>query len=284
MAESLAHKLGQMIGDIIEQALAPRLREIAKKNNLYLDSKGERSARAGLKVSWSDGRKNSHDLDFVLERGGTEKKIGEPVAFIESAWRRYTKHSRNKAQEIQGALIPLSEKYYYNSPTLCALLAGEWTKGAKNQLESNNFIVLHFNYDNIVNAFKSVGVDVSTNEKTSEAEFQDKVQQLAGIQKIEKVYKHLLHSHSNEIEAFFGKLQVSIQKQISYILINSLYGKKTQIDSVGDAITFIKESIKDIKGIKFDSFIIIVQYKNGNQVEGKFGDKDSAVDFLSKFK
>ena len=44
---------------------------------------------------------NVHDLDYVFEQGGTEATIGQPKAFIEIAWRRYTKHSRNKAQEIQ---------------------------------------------------------------------------------------------------------------------------------------------------------------------------------------
>lgn len=52
---------------------------------------------------------NAHDLDFVLERGGSDDKIGMPAAFIETAWRRYTKHYRNNAQEIQGALEPLAE-------------------------------------------------------------------------------------------------------------------------------------------------------------------------------
>ncbi len=46
-------------------------------------------------------------MDFVLERDGSDTRTGTPIAFIETAWRRYTKHSRNKAQEIQGAILPL---------------------------------------------------------------------------------------------------------------------------------------------------------------------------------
>ncbi len=92
MAESLSHKFGQIIGELLELAIEPHLEKFAKKNNLYLDKKGKRNARPGKKVSWTDNRGNKHELDFVLERGGTENRIGVPVAFIEAAWRRCTKH------------------------------------------------------------------------------------------------------------------------------------------------------------------------------------------------
>ena len=109
MAASPSHKFGQIIGDLLESAVAPLLADFAVKHGLYFDRKGSRQCRDGLKCSWIDLNKNSHDLDFVLERGGTTIKKGMPAAFIEVAWRRYTKHSRNKAQEIQGAIMPLAE-------------------------------------------------------------------------------------------------------------------------------------------------------------------------------
>ena len=129
MAQSLSHKFGQIIGDLLEAGLEPHLQRFAKKHKLYLDKKGKRKARPGQKVSWEDDNHNKHDLDFVLERGGTDEKLGMPVAFIETAWRRYTKHSRNKAQEIQGAILPLAFKYKNLSPFMGVVLAGEFTKG-----------------------------------------------------------------------------------------------------------------------------------------------------------
>lgn len=80
----------------------------------------------------------------MLERGGTESSIGIPIAFIESAWRRHTKHSRNKAQEIQSAIIPLFEKYKSSSPFMGVVLAGVYTEGALNQLKSSGFGVPTF--------------------------------------------------------------------------------------------------------------------------------------------
>jgi len=111
MALSPSHKFGQIVGDVLEQALYPLLERFATTHGLYLDSKGVRPARPGKNVVWTDSDGNAHALDYVLERGGSPEHVGTPVVFVETAWRRYTKHSRNKAQEIQGALVPLRQTY-----------------------------------------------------------------------------------------------------------------------------------------------------------------------------
>jgi hypothetical protein len=111
MAEAAGHRFGQLIGEYCEKAVEPLLKEFADRHGLFLDKAGDRPARSGKKVKWIDSYGNSHNLDYVLERGGTPEKVGTPVAFIESAWRRYTKHSRNKAQEIQGAILPIRDKH-----------------------------------------------------------------------------------------------------------------------------------------------------------------------------
>ena len=85
MALSPSHKFGQMIGDVLELTIEPILRDFAKRYGLFLDKKGPRPARDGLKVTWKDLNGNKHDLDFVLERDGTPTKRGRPVAFIETA-------------------------------------------------------------------------------------------------------------------------------------------------------------------------------------------------------
>src|SRR5262245_39124220 len=100
MAESFAHKWGQEIGNLFQEALRRMLQPVACRHGLYLDHQRPRKARPGKKVSWRDRYANAHDLDYVFERGGTETVLGLPAAFIEIAWRRYTKHSRNNAQEI----------------------------------------------------------------------------------------------------------------------------------------------------------------------------------------
>ncbi len=78
MGESPSHKFGQIIGDILEGAVEPLLRQFADVNGLYLDKQGDRPARSSRKVSWTDIFHNMHDLDYVLEGGGTSHQIGSP--------------------------------------------------------------------------------------------------------------------------------------------------------------------------------------------------------------
>src|SRR5271155_981922 len=176
MAKSPSHQFGQIIGTVLEKALEPMLRKLAQKHGLYLDLKGPRGLRKKRKkITWLDLYGNSHDLDFVLERGGSDDKIGKPVAFIETAWRRYTKHSRNKAQEVQGAVLALAETYSHLRPFLGIVLAGVFTKGSLDQLRSCGFAVAYLSYGAIVGAFAAVGIDASFDEQTTEVEFRTKV-------------------------------------------------------------------------------------------------------------
>lgn len=64
MADSPAHRLGQIVGESLELAVGPVLRAFAEKHDLYLDQHGERPARPGKKLSWIDANENKHDLDF----------------------------------------------------------------------------------------------------------------------------------------------------------------------------------------------------------------------------
>ena len=117
MAKSQSHQLGEFIGNFFEDLMKNPIREFSNRNGLYFDTNGPRKARNNRKtLSWKDVHGNSHRLDFVLEKGGTESVFGEPVAFIELAWRNYTKHSKNKVQEISGAVNPISDKYKMSKP------------------------------------------------------------------------------------------------------------------------------------------------------------------------
>jgi hypothetical protein len=176
MGKSPSHQFGQVIAWVLETSIEPVLRDIARKHNLYLDVKGKRKARHGRKkIVWQDHYGNAHDLDFVLERGGTDDRVGTPVAFIEAAWRRYTKHSRNKAQEIQGAVMPLRATHAECAPFIGVVLAGVYTSGALRQLESLGFELLYFPYDKVVQVFGRFGIDAAFEENTPDSEFARKM-------------------------------------------------------------------------------------------------------------
>ena len=207
MALSPAHRFGQIIGEILEDTMKKHFQEFALANNLYFDKHGVRKTRSGKKVSWVDNFGNKHDLDFVLERDGSEDIIGKPVAFIEIAWRRYTKHSRNKAQEIQGAVLPLAFTHSHSAPFLGVILAGVFTKGALVQLKSSNFEVLYFEYSSVVSAFAEFGLDASFDENTPTVDFDAKIKSWDLFKNKEKVIDKLIEITREKVDTFFSALK-----------------------------------------------------------------------------
>jgi len=283
MAESPAHKFGQIIGDLLELALEPHLQKFARKHKLYLDKKGERKARSGKKVSWTDANNNKHDLDFVLERGGTENKIGIPVAFIESAWRRYTKHSRNKAQEIQSAVLPLATKYKSSSPFVGVVLAGEFTQGALTQLKSLGFGVLYFPYESVVKAFAKFGINAASDEKTAEADFRKKIESWNKLPNKEDVAKELLKLNKKGVDEFLSSLSDSVSRFIERIIILPLHGQENISNNVTEAIDFLKKYSEDKPKLPLSKYEIIIKYNTGDRIEASFKDKKDSIKFLESY-
>ncbi len=283
MAESLSHKFGQIIGDLLELAIEPYLQKFAKQNKLFLDKKGIRLTRKGKKLSWTDSKENVHDLDFVIERGGTNDVLGIPVAFIETAWRRYTKHSRNKAQEIQGAILPLAEKYKNSSPFKGVVLAGVFTAGALNQLQSSGFCVLYFTYDTVIKAFLKFGIDAEFDEHTSEQDFRKKIDSWNTLPNKSDVAKELLHRNKKEAIEFFNSLKESTARFIERIIILPLHGQESISNSVTQAIDFINKYPEDKPKSTLVKYEIIIKYNTGDRVEASFRDKKDTIIFLETY-
>lgn len=283
MAESLSHKFGQIIGELLELAIEPHLQKFANKNRLFLDKKGARKARAGKKVSWTDSKENKHDLDFVLERGGTENKIGVPVAFIETAWRRYTKHSRNKAQEIQSAIIPLAVKHNGSSPFIGVVLAGEFTGGSLNQLKSLGFGILYFPYETVIKAFQKYGINASSDESTPENEFRKKIDSWTNLPNKIDVAKELLKLNKKNVDEFFLSLTGSVSRFVERVIILPLHGQESSVTNITDAIDFIKKYSEDKPKQPFKKYEIIIRYNNTDRVEASFIDKKDAIKFLESY-
>ncbi len=282
MAKSPSHKFGQIIGKFVEDAFAARLQLFCNDNGLYLDKNGIRIGRKGKKLSWSDNYGNKHDLDFVIEKGGTNEALGVPVAFIESAWRVYTKHSRNKAQEIQGAILPLLEKYKINSPFLGVMLAGRFTDGALNQLRSLGFEILYFPYETIIDSFADFGFDISFGENTTENEFDamiELVNQMDNLN-LNLVADRIFSRNSTACDNFFSRLSVSVKRKIASVRILPLHGTEILRPTILDAINYIRKSTAEIPNLPFIRYELVVRFTNGDKAEGNFGTKRDAINFL----
>jgi len=284
MANSPSHRFGQIIGDLLEEIMAPQFQSFCDERGLYLDKKGTRGqARTGKKVSWIDKYGNSHDLDFVIEKGGSENVLGRPLAFIEAAWRRYTKHSRNKAQEIQGAILPIAEQYDWDRPFLGVILAGVFTNGSLTQMRTSGFGGALFPYDSIVAAFAAVGINAQFDEETPDAVFQNTIDQIDSLtpQSRADFKQHLVQSNQALLDQFFAELQATLDRQIEQIILIPLHGQQSEFGTVADAITFVISYREDeLRDGSFRKYEIIVRYTNNDKIDASFQDKEKAIAFL----
>lgn len=285
MAESPAHKFGQLIGGLLESVIRPSLEAFCQEKGLYLDHRSRvRPARAGRKVVWQDQYGNEHDLDFVIERHGTDTTIGDPVGFIEVAWRRYTKHSRNKAQEIQGAILPLAEKYRWNNPFLGVVLAGVFTEGSLDQLRSLGFRVLYFPYDTLVSAFAAEGLAIGFDETTPDEVFRATADRIATASQsmLERIKQRLIEANREQINDFFTALSYRLDRQVVRVLVIPLYGRSNQFPTIEAALRFLdSHSIYEGSG-EFRRYEVQIEFSNGDKVQGSFESKYGAKEFLQQ--
>jgi hypothetical protein len=283
MAESASHRFGQIIGELLEEMVLPQLEAFCQSRGLYLDKKGSRKGvRSGQNVTWKDVYGNEHNLDFVIEKSGSDSVRGRPIAFIETAWRRYTKHSRNKAQEIQGAVLPISDKYAWDKPFLGVILAGEFTENSINQMKSSGFEVAIFPYSDVLQAFLSIGIDVNFDETTLETTFRAAILAIEALSLADRTQlkKNLVESQQLLLDAFFVQLAAVLDRQIETIFVIGLYGYNKSFLHISQAIEFIKGYGETTPEGAFLKYEIIVKYSNQDKIEATFQEKSKAIAFL----
>ena len=200
---SSGHKLGQLIGDWFEEKVATYLlSRVADELALFLDHRFiDRNCRNG-KIIWKDLDCNNVDYDFVLELHGTDIKKGIPLAFFETFWRRGAKHSKDKARDDSGKLVPMRSTY----PTariLGIISAGDFTKPAQELVQSRGIDLFYIPKANICKAWEDAGIQMDYADGASEAE-KGKITAFA-IEKLtekkkEEIFSNLL---SNVGEAVF---------------------------------------------------------------------------------
>lgn len=168
---SSGHKLGQIVGDWFEEYFAlPILNEIAKDLNLFVDSRFAKRSDSvrGDKINWADLDGNQVDYDFVFELNGSEIQRGIPVAFFETFWRRGSRHSKDKARDDSGKLMPMSDTY----PTarlLGILSAGDFTGPAKELVKSRGIDLFYIKKDLVLQSWSDSGLNIDYADKASEA-------------------------------------------------------------------------------------------------------------------
>jgi hypothetical protein len=287
MAGAPGHLLGQIIGGVLEAALKPVLDDLARKHDLYLDSQGGRpGVRSGKKVTWRDGKGNGHDLDFVLERGGSPIRQGNPAAFIEAAWRRYTKHSKAKAQEISGALDPVLMAWAAVKPTGAAVVAGEWTGPALTQLRTNGYVVLHVNFTRTVEVFARHGMNIDgLGERTPDDFWQEQCDAFLAKSASERedLAADLRTTMKDDLVGFAAELETRIIRRVDHVTVVPLHGNQLRYDDLGDAVSAVDAYPTEPATAAFVRFELRLVYTNGDHIEASFASAADAIAFLRTF-
>ncbi len=284
---SPGHKLGQMIGNFFEELFAEDLTSFCNQHGFYCDRRGPRPRvrRTSRKVTWTDNEGNKHDLDYVIERGGSDEKLGDPVAFLELAWRRYTKHSRNKTGELEGSLLHLRESYQ-SCRFVGAIVAGEYTNGGKNQLISHGITVLHVPFETVATCFRQQGIELDYPEDAPDSLKRTVIERWEALstRRLNAIKTALRKAIEQDYAEFKQELEKSLLGRVTLVRILPLYGKEMVFSSVSDAVnamtTFTSPATRRFDFIRFE---VQVRFANGDAIEGRFQDKDGAVKFIMMF-
>lgn len=284
MATAPGHRFGQIIGDLLEEATIEACRPIAAEHGFYLDYISSRKARNGAKkVRWEDDKGNHHDLDIVIEENGTEDAYGTPRAFIEVAWRRYTKHSKNKAQEISAAVTSCANRFATKSPFKGCVLAGDFTDNALMQLRSEGFSVMYFPTEEVIEAFDVVGIDITWEEDTPDDELEARVRECEALSADElKLVKHkLFELGAEDFGIFVSSLAAALDRRIIEVDVMAQYCLARAFPTVKDACEYVSNTSEvSQKDIPLQGFSIVVRFSDGDSIEAKFNEKNRAINHL----
>jgi hypothetical protein len=248
---SSGHKLGQLVGDWFEEYIAlKQLEQVASSLGLYLDHRFRNRACRGDKIIWMDRDGNAVDYDFVLELSGTDEKKGIPIAFFETFWRRGARHSKDKARDDSGKLMPMRATY----PTtrlLGILSAGDFTKPAQELVKTRNIDLFYIPKEQICHAWRSNGIEIDYSDDTNE-ELKQQITQKANLLlqqpgTKQSIAAQLIHDMG---EAVFTSYKQRIIASVSaipifYRITNTYRGASVTFTKYTEAATYMaKHSIQ----------------------------------------
>jgi hypothetical protein len=245
---SAGHALGQLIGDWWERYIClPQLEIVAKELQLYLDSRFKERTCRGEKLQWADATGQTVDYDFVLELGGSAQLRGIPVGFIEVFWRRGSRHSRDKARDDSGKLLPMRQTY----PTarfLGMMAAGDFSRPAIDFLNDRFINLLFIPKEKIVGAFAAQDLIIDYPDRTPEVDKRilvDSFRRDFTQEKKQLVAQTLVKDYGqSNFSAYLGKINSFLSASPQEIKIyESLVSPPMIFHSVSDASRFLEKPV-----------------------------------------
>lgn len=182
--------------------------------------------------------------------------------------------------------MPLAETYNNDCPFLGVIIAGDFTQGSLNQLESLGFTTLYFDYQTIKDAFSVVGINAHFEEGTADEEVSKKIEAFESltIQQKNKIKIRIKTIKRNEIKDFINKLRRSILRKIDSIRIIALHGQEYVTNDLNNAIEYINNYDYANSVLDFIKYEIYVKYSNGDRIDAFYQNKEDAISFLRRYR
>ncbi|MBP7963592.1 MAG: hypothetical protein KBG20_14520 [Caldilineaceae bacterium] len=268
---SSGHKLGQLIGDWAERYFVlPLLQKVADELSLFLDSRFVDRPVRGEKILWPDADGNHVDYDFVLELNGTPDRLGIPVAFIESFWRRGIRHAKDKARDDSGKLVPMREAYPA-ARFLGIIAIGAFSRPAISLVHSREIDLLYVPKDKLVKAFAKLNLVMDYPDTESEQVKQAIATTFSTAFTLETklaVAEELINqmgraSISSYVDRVRSKLAALPQE---FRFIQRLDSQPVVFDSIDEATAFLAQP-QFSKAHYTESYVYQVIYSDGSEFE-----------------
>ena len=153
-------------------------------------------------------------------------------------------------------------------------------------MESLGFSVLVFPYQTVIDAFKTAGIDAFFDVNTPDSTTQGKVGQWDDLSDVAKlgIRQALLGNNQHSVSRFIASLETSVVRKAKRIVVLPLHGRSFEFLTAQEAMSLIRDYDEDGVMTGFERYEIQVDFTNGNEVTGKFNDKDSAIEFLSFYR
>ena len=189
--------------------------------------------------------------------------------------------------------MPVALTFSRHQPFLGAVLAGEFTRNALQQLESKGFAVLHVPYESILAAFRELGIDASSEDGvggTTEDQFREKITKWESLPQPQATGRLLtkLHAlHQREVAEFNQRLEASIMRRVNSVRLTVLRGHSVECPDVESAIAYLIEEERNYRmredGEQREAFEVQVRFNTGAKIEATFPKRAEAIAFLRSF-
>jgi len=265
-ARSAASKFGQMIGEAFEKVIMRVIKDYLESEHPDYELLEPELGRKKVTLEMIGG--NERQMDTVI----TEFGFTDPVALLEAKWLKDARHHIDKGSWI----LQLKEiqKRYSTVRGAAAILAGYWTEGVAIMFMSEAEIEM---------------VLVATDEEVYST-LQAPLDSYLGSRSYKLNPKTMRHSYPNPWDLANLLLDLQLHNELDKLAACWLNFER-EVDVQGNVLTgrdLIYRSIDRLvaplpSNPKIQSFEISLHVDTGNVIFEKFGDIESAIDFLKQY-